>query len=620
MSQMGLAKQTFLELYHHSPWLEKDVANQWPFLNLLLAQHRLKDLDYSLIKHLLRDHPQASQEVALFIYYLILAAKEGHLCVNVSSQKMNPSIKHIWQNEDDYLLTLEEEKFLTQAVKQGSQQIPSQLLTICSLKNPMPVTPLCQEGDDFYLQRHWMFETLFLKYFKVHLNRTPTLSLEFTQVNQAVQVLEEKKVLLKEQAEAIRQGCSNTISMIIGGPGTGKTYTAGHLIQIFLQQLTVKQRESCQIILAAPTGKAAANLQRSLTKVGANNSDFPPIQAKTLHALLGIKSKGRQTDSIRLSADLILVDESSMIDVRLMARLFEALKPGSRLVLLGDPYQLPSVEAGSLFADLIQLKYKYPELNIPLTRLNVCLRAELHSLIEFAQLINEGQAAHVLNYLNSNQRKGIKRLFLPEGKKEAQRALIDYVLSDFPGPLKIIPSSEELLHAFNKLRILSPIRKGPLGAETLNQLIWERISQQSYAGNWIAIPIMISTNDYRQELFNGETGVLVRRLPLQMLGVEDYALFPSRHTEEEVRRISALLLPHYDYAYCLSVHKSQGSEFDRVILVLPEGAELFGREVVYTAVTRARQQIEIYGSDLIIEKTVKQQGLRLSGVEKRFLA
>jgi len=127
----------------------------------------------------------------------------------------------------------------------------------------------------------------------------------------------------------------------------------------------------------------------------------------------------------------------------------------------------------------------------------------------------------------------------------------------------------------------------------------------------------VSANDYRQELFNGETGVLIRRLPLQPLDAEDYALFPSPAGEGLVRRIPALLLPKYELAYCLSVHKSQGSEFDHLVLVLPDGSEQFGREVFYTAVTRARKSIEIYGSEVVMLSTIRQQGVRLSGLLRR---
>lgn len=620
MLKRGFAKAVFANAYQRTPWLltEEGSIIHWPFLELLLAQKRLSYLDYVLTHRLLRNYPEAGEEVALFLCHVALAAKEGHLCVRITEQEVNPSVLQLWQNEEGQPLSLEEAHQLTCLILEGAQKIPCGLVTALDNQTvSAPHAPICREGHDFYLQRNWIFETLFLKFLKKHLQTPPTLTLDHASVQQTVSTLCHEKILLEEQGQAILQGCLNPLTLITGGPGTGKTYTAGHLIKVFWSQLSVEQKQTCQIVLAAPTGKAAANLQRSLSRVASTLEAFPAIQAKTLHALLDIKPSRRQERSVRLSADLIIVDESSMIDMRMMACLFESLKPGSRLILLGDQHQLPSVEAGSVFVDLIHLQQTYPHLSFPCTQLTTCLRAELKSLIDFAQLINQGQAQEVLNYLNQPLGLGVKRFQLAHDKKEAQRDLLSHTLKLFPSFIKEQPKENELLDLFHAIRLLSPLRKGPFGVEALNQLIWQQISQKAPTTGWIAIPIMIVSNDYHQDLFNGETGVLLRKLPLQPIGLEDYAFFPSRQIESEVRRLSALLLPKYEYAYCLSIHKSQGSEFDHVILVLPEGAELFGREVFYTAVTRARKQIEIYGSDVVILKTVAQQGVRLSGIEQR---
>ena len=168
------------------------------------------------------------------------------------------------------------------------QKLPSNLLT--TIYEPLcspPHTPVCRLGDDFYLQRHWIYETQFLKYFNKHLKTPPVLMIDEERVNLAIDQLYREKKILKAQAQAIRQACLNSLIVVTGGPGTGKTYTAGHLIRVFWEHLTEEQKRTCQIALAAPTGKAAANLQRSLSK--AVPEGFPPIQAKTLHALLGIR-------------------------------------------------------------------------------------------------------------------------------------------------------------------------------------------------------------------------------------------------------------------------------------------------------------------------------------------
>lgn len=620
MLKQGFAKTFFTHSYQRIPWISLERGKnerECPLLDSLFTQKRISYLDYILVHRLLRDHPEAGQEVALFLCHLTLAAKEGHLCVHVSDTGVNPTVAHLWRNEEGRL-SVDEEQALTQKMLVGAKNIPHVIITTLDKHHDLiPHTPICREGDTFYLQRYWIFETLFLKHLKRHIQTHPILEINSVKVKETLQNMIQNKVLLEEQAQAIEQACSNSLTLITGGPGTGKTYTAGHLIRVFWENLSEEQKASCQIVLAAPTGKAAANLQRSLSSVAASLKGFPLIQSKTLHALLGIKQGVSHQDSKRLSADLVVIDESSMIDVRMMASLFESLKPGSRLILLGDKHQLPSVEAGSVFVDLIQLHYKYPQLNIPCVSLSVCLRAELKSLIDFAQLVNLGLAQEVLHQLNHIHVQGIKRIHLSDDKKEAQRKFLSHICSYFPSIIQPGKRPEQLLDLFQSIRLLSPMRKGPFGVEMLNQLIWEQLSQKYSMNGWMAIPIMIAVNDYSQELFNGETGVLVRRLPMHALGPDDYALFPSRQEGGEVRRISALLLPKYELAYCLSVHKSQGSEFERVVLVLPEGSELFGREVLYTAITRARKSLEIYGSDTVIVKTVEQQGLRLSGIEQR---
>lgn len=624
MLQLGLAKKSFIESYQRAPWLpaleNKRYKFPWPLLDFYLKEKRLAYLDYILIHRLLRHHLDISEEVALFLCHLTLAAKEGHLCVAIEKEEFNPSVKHLWRDEEGLPLANEEAKTLTRLMIQGIEQIPDRLLTnLDNQPNQIPFTPFCRQQNNIYLQRHWMFETLFIHSFHQHTQTSVSLKVDEERIKNHVQQLLQNKLLLKEQAEAIIHGCKNSLTLVTGGPGTGKTYTAGYLIKVFWEHLSEEEKLTCQIVLAAPTGKAAANLQRSLSRAVSSLEGFPPLQAKTLHALLNIRPFSHQIENQRLSADFVVLDESSMIDIRLMAALFASLKPGSRVVLLGDPHQLPSVEVGSVFVDLIQSHLLNPSLPFSCATLKVCLRAELKVLIDFARLIHQKKGQEVLKILNESKEVGVKRLNFSSDKKEAQQAFIEYIKKDFPAVVKPGQETEKFVELFQGIRVLSPVRKGMWGVEALNQAIWQSICQEVPHVGWLAVPILIVMNDYRQELFNGETGVLMRRLPLQPLGAEDYALFPSRTGEGKHRRLSVLLLPKYEYAYCLSVHKSQGSEFERVIFVLPEGSELFGCEVFYTAVTRARKQIEIYGSDNTILKTVSQQGNRLSGIAKRLL-
>ena len=621
---LGLAKTLFSETHQRTPWLlqEKNLlGHSWPLFDHFLNQKRISYLDYILTHRLLRDEPNINEEVAFFICHLILSAREGHLCVKVGSHHVMPEPIHLWLGEEGQPFIYEEADMLNTLVLEGAHRIPFRLVTdVDNFSNEnFPSTPICRYQHLFYLQRHWVFESIFLRHLKRHSLTKPGFEVDMSQVQERIQGLRNQGLLLEEQAQAIEIGCQHPLSFISGGPGTGKTYTAGHFVKIFWEALPEDQKGKCEIALAAPTGKAAANLQKSFSRVAAGHSGFPTLAAKTLHGLLGIKGTtiNFQEKPSRLSADLILIDECSMIDVKLMARLFEVIKEGARLILLGDRHQLPPIEAGSLFADLIHL-HAVKGLELPCTQLKTCMRAELKSIIDFAKMVHEGKSDEVLRVLQHSLMTGVHLFSIASHKREAQKAIVDHVLPEFLSIIEEKNDPQALLQSLSKIRLLSPLRKGPFGVDALNQLCWEKISKKAQ-DEWLPVPIMIVANDYQKDLFNGETGILMRKLPFQegfKAGKQDYALFSSR-LGDEVRRIPALLLPKYEYAYCLSIHKSQGSEFDKVILLMPEGSELFGREIFYTGVTRARKHLDIFGSDIVIKKTIEQQGLRLSGIEHR---
>ena len=176
-----------------------------------------------------------------------------------------------------------------------------------------------------------------------------------------------------------------------------------------------------------------------------------------------------------------------------------------------------------------------------------------------------------------------------------------------------VGSSLQQLAQFSKFRILTPLRTGPLGVEQLNAQLYNRLFATSRQGIQ-SIPIMIAKNDYRLDLFNGEMGLLVRSFK----NGSHYAIFPGRENGT-VRKVAASLLPPFEYAYALSIHKSQGSEFETVILLLPEGCEQFGREALYTGITRARRSIEVWGEINAMQRMVQKSGMRLSGLRERGL-
>lgn len=544
----------------------------WTDLEEKISTEEIAYVDYALAQQLLREYPEANTEVAALICQLSAAAREGHLCLESSERTVLPdSLVTVYRSQSDWKV--------------------------------FPTTPLCRCGNRFYLQRYWVQETIFIENFVRMLESTPALKIDPDKVQARVNALQAEKRLLPEQAQGIMAASKQSLTIICGGPGTGKTYTAGLLFNILWD--LIENPSQCQIALAAPTGKAAANLHNSLAKAFGRS-----VEVKTLHALLGLGSF--KEENVMLSADLVLVDECSMIDANLMGRLLASIKPGARLILLGDRRQLPPVEAGSLFSDMMT---HLENIDRPAVELKTCLRAELQEIIQFAERINKGDNAGIMEMISTG--KVAHHLLPDEGSPLPYlQKLFFAVESHFLAVKPQGATPQQLLKLFDKFRLLSPLRKGPLGVDEINHYLFRQLMRKVSDDQEIVIPIMIVQNDKRLELSNGEVGVLITRKGGK--GQGDYALFPSKDPQDDTpRQLPSLLLPRHEYAYCLSVHKSQGSEFENVLLVMPTGSEKFGREVLYTAATRARKKLEVWSSLSVLAQTISQQKPRLSGVINR---
>ncbi len=355
--------------------------------------------------------------------------------------------------------------------------------------------------------------------------------------------------LTEEQNKALNQALSLPFSVICGGPGTGKTHTAARLVQAYRARFP-----ESRIFLAAPTGKAAKKLASSLGDVNAG----------TIHALLQITSEASfQEEPSPLTEDLLIVDECSMIDARLFSYLLSAVFPGMHLVLMGDPEQLPPVGVGSLFADLVEiLKERFPS---HLTELTKHLRTQNPEILQITRSIQQGR--------------------------------MDFALESL--------TDEMVWESAASFCILSCLRKGPFGADALNEMLFKRFSSLLKSGQRLTVPIIITKNDREKELYNGETGFLIKE------GAEEYALFGgARYRPEE--------LLGYEYAYCLSVHKSQGSEYDHVLLLVPPGSEQFGREMLYTGATRAKKSLKIAGDRDTLQQTLTSGSRKVSALSSHF--
>lgn len=437
------------------------------------------------------------------------------------------------------------------------------------------------------------------------------------------------------------------LCIISGGPGTGKTRTV-----VVLLALLLEQQPAMRIALAAPTGKAAARLQEAVKSAKATLScketikERLPAEASTIHRLLGSipdSAYFRHDARNPLPFDAVVVDEASMVDLALLAKLVAAIPPSARLILLGDKDQLASVEAGAVLADLCdgggQHRFSdqfIEEFNLltgqKLPSQPVAARAsdladclvelrknyrfgEQSSIYRLSRAVNEGNSERALEVLRESSdsigaQVSWKPLPAPGALKEA---LKPHVLSRYKDYLKAADPAQAL-QAFGRFRILCAVRNGPYGVESMNRVVEEILAEAGlidaralfYGGR----PVMVVRNDYNLKLFNGDIGVVRAN---EVEGLRACFVGP----EQTIREFVPLRLPEHETAYALTIHKSQGSEFERVLLILPgEDSAVLTRELVYTGLTRASKEVELWSDQGIFATAVRRKISRRSGLRE----
>jgi exodeoxyribonuclease V alpha subunit len=426
------------------------------------------------------------------------------------------------------------------------------------------------------------------------------------------------------QRVAAQTALTQQFTVIAGGPGTGKTTTVARILALLIEQAGT---ETPVILLAAPTGKAAMRLKLSLAEsaellpLSESVLSVLPREVVTIHRLLGAmpgRSEFRYHRENPLPCDVLVVDEASMIDLPLMARLLDALRVDARVILLGDRDQLASVEAGAVLSDFcagsspgISTRAGQPAI----VHLTKSYRFPDESGIgRLSRLINAGDGEAVLDLLKSGLYPDVCwRQPPPAGAfagtlmEAAAQGYAAYAGSKSP---------VEALDALDRFRVLAPHREGRHGVGNLNRLIESGLSRSVRAGLPFCLrkPVMVTSNNYYLGLYNGDTGIMSATEAGE--GTEVY--FPAPEVGDGVRRISTLRLPRFETAFALTVHKTQGSEFDNVLLILPDQmSEVLSRELLYTAVTRARKRVEIWGDEEVICQAVKRCIERNSGLRDR---
>lgn len=446
------------------------------------------------------------------------------------------------------------------------------------------------------------------------------------------------------QRVACERALQRGFFVVSGGPGTGKTSTVVKLLALVVEHALSLGQPAPRMQLLAPTGKAAARLSESIG--GARDRlDIPdgvrraiPSVASTIHRALGTGRRGFTHDrQSPLVTDFVLVDEASMVDLALMRRLFDAIPSHARVVLLGDRNQLASVEAGAVLGDICGA-------GLPMARrrAGTMARSVVHLTRSYryrddsgigllADAIQSGDGSEVLRLLRGGQHTDI---VLHEGAltEGLSPALQRGVLEGYAPYLRAEDPAAQLT-AFDGFRVLCAHRRGPHGVEQLGRRIAELLRNRGLIsggsavegphGQYAGRPIIVTQNDYQSRLFNGDVGVLAREP--QSAGGEaaedgpvDAALrcyFPVPGAAP--RSVAPSRLPPHEGVFAMSIHKSQGSEFDEVAIVLPQaGSALLSRELLYTAVTRARRRVVIHAPAEVVAEAVGGEVARASGLRE----
>jgi exodeoxyribonuclease V alpha subunit len=434
------------------------------------------------------------------------------------------------------------------------------------------------------------------------------------------------------------------LTLISGGPGTGKTSTVVKILALVIEQATACGRPLPRIKLMAPTGKAAVRLVEAIR--GAKNQlacvaavrDAIPTEVTTIHRALLEVARIAGADALErpreLAADVVLVDESSMVDLTLMARLFAAVPEGARVILLGDKDQLASVEAGAVLGDLCSAGLALPgdaaerARSAGVVHLTRSYRySETSGIAALARAIQRADLDAVLAVLGDAKYPDVtlhpelpEKELGPDLSEAAVRGYTPYLEAALADP-------QSALRRFDGFRVLCAHRRGPLGVESVNrqiaQLLFENDLLARADGACAGWPILVTQNDYRNRLWNGDLGLVApdriahdRDVEAALAGAARGPLCAWFLTPEgEARRLGLGRLPPHEPAFALSVHKSQGSEVDDVAVVLPrEVSPVVTRELLYTAVTRARRSVAIFASSALLEAAVKRSIARSSGL------
>ncbi len=481
-------------------------------------------------------------------------------------------------------------------------------LSVTNSSDVNTTLPLIIEQNRLYLHRYWYYE-----------NRLAQQLRKMTELKLCDQLKTTTETLLDKyfgitatidwQRSAAIMAINQNFCIITGGPGTGKTTTVVKILAL-LQELS---DQPLLIALAAPTGKAAMRLQES---IGSNKATLPctttiksaiPESVTTLHRLLGAKPASpyfRHNAKQPLVYDLVVVDEASMVDLALMSKLLDALKPGARLILLGDKDQLASVESGTVLADLT---LALPQQTLELRKSH---RFD-EDIKKLATAINNQQDIEAWELLQSDN----------ENIALLETDLIDYITQQQIAYLQLITKEaefSEIYKTFNRFQALCATRLGKNSVSDITLAVEKSLSEKKLihlSGAWYSgRPIMITQNNAGLQLYNGDIGICLRDKEQD----NQLRVF-FQQADGSIKKYLPARIPHCETVFVMTIHKSQGSEFDEVLIILPETPNpILTKELLYTAITRAKKTIKLVANASVFYSTVRKKVQRVTGLAYKF--
>ena len=508
-------------------------------------------------------------------------------------------------------------------------------------------TPLVLAAGRLYLRRYWADERRVAAHVRARVAHEPAA--DPATVRHWLDALFPDEAAFDWQKFACAVALRARLSVVTGGPGTGKTYTAARLLALLWAVDPAPDR--LRIALAAPTGKAAARLKQSISRALAElqgrvgdalrlGERVARLEsARTLHALLGARAGTRrfQRDAAHpLDVDVLLVDEASMVHLEMMAALLDALPAHARVVLLGDKDQLASVEAGAVLGDLCRgaerggydadtaayarattghdLPAGFTGDAGPLARQTVMLRRSRRfdgAIGQLALAVNEGDAARAASLLRDPGQAGELGWPAANDPTAAVRLAVAGYGACFTA-VRERAAPADVLAAFDRFRLLCAVRDGAWGVTELNAAVQRALAADGLlkpSSDWYeGRPVMVTRNIADAGIFNGDIGIALR--------VGDDALRVFFADGEQVRSVGVSRLADVETAFAMTVHKSQGSEFEHTALVLPDTpSRVLTRELVYTGITRARKRFTLVtGRERVFAEALGQRTVRFSGL------